>query len=59
VPAPGADARPAELRAWAAERLDRYKLPDAIHLGAAIPVGRTGKADRAALKTALLASLAT
>jgi long-chain acyl-CoA synthetase len=59
VPAPGADARPAELRAWAAERLDRYKLPDAIHLGAAIPLGRTGKADRAALKAALLGSLAT
>ena len=59
VPTPGADARPAELRAWAAERLDRYKLPDAIHLGAAIPLGRTGKADRAALRAALLGSLTT
>jgi len=53
VPAAGASPKPEELRAWAGERLDRYKLPDAIHLGTAIPLGRTGKADRAALRVAL------
>ena len=53
VPAAGASPRPQELRAWAASRLERYKLPDAIHFGSAIPLGRTGKADRAALRISL------
>ena len=56
VPAPGASPKPEELRAWASQRLERYKLPDAIHFGAAIPLGRTGKADRGALRAALMGS---
>jgi len=54
VPAAGARPKPEALRAWASQRLERYKLPDAIHFGAAIPLGRTGKADRAALRAALM-----
>ena len=42
-----------DLRAWARERIERFKLPDAIHFVAALPVGRTGKADRAAARLAL------
>ena len=53
VPAPGRTPTPEGLRAWAAGRLEKYKIPDAVHLGAAIPLGRTGKADRSALKALL------
>jgi acyl-CoA synthetase (AMP-forming)/AMP-acid ligase II len=47
-----AGARPTEasLRDWAARHLERYKRPDVIHFGDALPVGRTGKADRAQLR---------
>ncbi len=46
---------PDELRGWAAGRLERWKLPDRIHLAESLPVGRTGKADRGALAQQLLA----
>ncbi len=46
---------PEALKIWAAERMERWKLPDRIHLGESLPVGRTGKADRAALAQRLLA----
>ena len=49
VPRPGATLSEAALRAWAAERIERYKLPDAFHIRDALPVGRTGKADRGAV----------
>jgi len=45
----GATVTEAELRAWASERIERYKLPDAIHFHDALPLGRTGKADRGAI----------
>ncbi len=53
---PRAGAQPTEetLRAWATQHLERYKRPDAIHLGDALPVGRTGKADRAQLRALIL-----
>ncbi|HJT06024.1 MAG TPA: fatty acid--CoA ligase family protein, partial [Stellaceae bacterium] len=53
VPVPGASPTAQALRAWASGRLDKYKIPDAVHIGPAIPLGRTGKADRAALKAML------
>ena len=37
---------PAELRAFLAERLERYKLPDVLYFARELPAGRTGKADR-------------
>ena len=40
---------------WARERLDRYKLPDCIHVGSDLPVGGTGKADRRALRALVAA----
>ena len=43
----------ADLRDWARERIERYKVPDAIHFVDTLPVGRTGKADRAAARLAL------
>ncbi len=53
---PRAGARPSEaaLREWAARQLERYKRPDVIHIGDALPVGRTGKADRARLREMIL-----
>ena len=53
MPRPGVDAPEAELRAWAAERLEKFKRPDAFHFGQELPVGRTGKADRGALRKLL------
>jgi acyl-CoA synthetase (AMP-forming)/AMP-acid ligase II len=46
---PGATVTEVALRAWAGERIERYKLPDAIHFHDALPLGRTGKADRGAV----------
>lgn len=43
-------ATEAELRAWAAERIERFKLPDVIRFSEALPMGATGKASRAALR---------
>lgn len=39
-----------ELRKHLEPRLERYKQPDAYYLGDALPLGRTGKADRAQFK---------
>ncbi len=50
LPRPGATLDDAALRAWAADHLERFKRPDAIHIGSELPVGRTGKADRGALR---------
>jgi long-chain acyl-CoA synthetase len=48
-----------DLRTWAKERLERFKIPDEIHFVEALPAGRTGKADRTAARRALLDSKAT
>ena len=53
VPRPGQRVDETELRAWAAERLEKYKRPETIHFGVELPVGRTGKADRARLRELL------
>ena len=37
---------PAELRAFLADRLERYKQPDVLYFAKELPAGRTGKADR-------------
>ena len=46
VARPGSRVTTDALRRWAAERLERYKLPDGIHFADALPLGPTGKADR-------------
>jgi acyl-CoA synthetase (AMP-forming)/AMP-acid ligase II len=53
VPRPGSSPTEAALRDFAAARLPRFKQPDAIHFGVELPLGRTGKADRAALRRAI------
>jgi len=51
VPRAGAAPDAQSIRAWAAARIEHYKLPDVIHLRESLPLGRTGKADRAAIAT--------
>jgi acyl-coenzyme A synthetase/AMP-(fatty) acid ligase len=53
VPRPGAALDEAVLRDWVAERLDKYKRPDAYHFADSLPLGRTGKVDRGALRRRL------
>ena len=50
VPRPGAAPAAEDLRGWAVGRIDPYKRPDAVHVGKDLPTGRTGKADRRALR---------
>ena len=50
---PGCSLTEAALREFGAARLPRFKQPDAIHFGEELPLGRTGKADRSALRRAL------
>jgi acyl-CoA synthetase (AMP-forming)/AMP-acid ligase II len=42
-----------DLREWAKNRLERFKIPDVFHFVDALPAGRTGKADRAAARMSL------
>lgn len=43
----------ADLKQWAASRLERYKQPDVYHFGSELPTGRTGKVDREALRRSI------
>jgi acyl-CoA synthetase (AMP-forming)/AMP-acid ligase II len=42
-----------ELRAWAKDRLERFKTPDVFHFVDKLPAGRTGKTDRGAARISL------
>jgi long-chain acyl-CoA synthetase len=50
VPRPGQSPTLEELRAYAAERLAAYKLPEAILLVDELPLTSMDKLDRRALK---------
>ncbi|WP_084958025.1 non-ribosomal peptide synthetase [Thermoactinospora rubra] len=49
VPARGERAEPRELRAWLADRLPGYMVPDVVVPLEELPVNRSGKVDRARL----------
>jgi acyl-CoA synthetase (AMP-forming)/AMP-acid ligase II len=53
VPRPGRIMTEESLRAHAAARLPKFRQPDAYHFADALPLGRTGKADRGVLKAML------
>ena len=55
VPRAGGGLDAETLIAWAKGKLDRSKVPDQIHFGDELPIGRTGKADRGALRSLILA----
>ena len=59
VPRAGCTPDPAALRAWLAERLERYKLPETIQVVDALPTGSTGKVSRALLREQLVARSAS
>jgi long-chain acyl-CoA synthetase len=50
VPRPGCTLTREALRAHAASRLPKFRQPDAYYIADALPLGRTGKADRGALR---------
>jgi long-chain acyl-CoA synthetase len=50
VPRAGATIDLAALRQHLATRLERFRQPDAFHIAAELPLGRTGKADRGRFK---------
>lgn len=45
------------LRDWAADYLERFKLPDVIHFLDELPSGSTGKADRGVLRRMIASGL--
>ncbi len=51
----GAEVSEAEVRTFAATRLEKFKIPDRIHFTDSLPVGRTGKADRGTMRSQLAA----
>ncbi|OYZ91652.1 MAG: AMP-dependent synthetase, partial [Xanthobacter sp. 17-67-6] len=55
---PGTHADAAELKAWAASRLERFKVPEAIHIVPALPQGPTGKALRSGVAALARATIA-
>ncbi|MFH1556419.1 MAG: AMP-binding protein [Pseudomonadota bacterium] len=55
---PGAHTDAAELKAWAASRLERFKVPEAIHIVPALPQGPTGKALRSGVAALARATIA-
>jgi long-chain acyl-CoA synthetase len=54
VPKPGAGLSADALRRWAAERIEKFKLPDRIFFRDALPVGPTDKLQRSGVARAAL-----
>ena len=54
VPVEGTQIDLEVLKQWIAERIEKYKIPDAIHIVSTLPAGRTGKADRGQLRARLV-----
>jgi acyl-CoA synthetase (AMP-forming)/AMP-acid ligase II len=59
VPRKGEKLVREELRTWAADYLERYKIPDVIHVVEHLPTGGTGKVDRQALRRLIEEGLLT
>ena len=55
VPKANAALTPEALRQWVATRIEKYKVPDAIYLRDALPLGSTGKVRRAGVAEIALA----
>jgi long-chain acyl-CoA synthetase len=59
VPRPGAVLMRDDVLRAAAVRLERHRLPDVLYVAADLPQGRTGKADRGALRELIAARQVT
>jgi acyl-CoA synthetase (AMP-forming)/AMP-acid ligase II len=57
VPNPGTDPNTSELRAYAAQTLSRFKLPDIIRITDSLPMTSVGKVDRVRLRANAMAEL--
>jgi long-chain acyl-CoA synthetase len=58
VPRANASIDEKDLRQWIAGRIEKFKWPDVYHFGQELPIGRTGKVDRGALRDQVLANRA-
>ncbi len=54
VPRANARIEENDLREWIAGRIERFKWPDVYHFVRELPIGRTGKVDRSALRDQVL-----
>ena len=54
VPRTDASLDESSLRDWIARRVEKFKWPDVYHFGVELPIGRTGKVDRNALRDHVL-----
>ena len=43
-----------EIKTYLRARLEKYKIPDVFYFDVALPIGRTGKADRGQFKSQIL-----
>ncbi len=56
VPRTDAAVDEKELREWVAAHIEKFKWPDIYHFGHQLPIGRTGKVDRNALRDQALSA---
>jgi long-chain acyl-CoA synthetase len=57
IPNPSNQISVSEIKTHLSMRLEKYKIPDVIYFDVALPVGRTGKADRAQFKSQILSGV--
>jgi long-chain acyl-CoA synthetase len=46
-----------EIKTHLRVRIEKYKIPDIFYFDVALPIGRTGKADRAQFKSQILSGV--
>ena len=54
IPNPSNQISVSEIKTYLRARLEKYKIPDVFYFDVALPIGRTGKADRGQFKSQIL-----
>ena len=54
IPNPSNQISVSEIKTYLTARLEKYKIPDVFYFDVALPIGRTGKADRGQFKSQIL-----
>ena len=54
IPNPSNQISISEIKTHLIARLEKFKIPDVFYFDVALPIGRTGKADRAQFKSQIL-----
>ena len=57
IPNPSSQISVSEIKAHLRVRVEKFKIPDVFYFDVALPIGRTGKADRAEFKTQILSGV--